>query len=77
MPCNSNIADCCLHNPLTNFLYANRPVGRPREHLREPKLIEIPEGASPDEIKKIQNRNYQKKWRFKQTHLKSENEIEE
>ena len=52
-------------------------VGRPRENLDQPKLIDIPQGATPDEIRKIQNRNYQKRWRFKQTHMKSANEIEE
>ena len=44
---------------------------------QEPKLIEIPVGASAEEVRKIQNRNYQKKWRFKQTHLKAPSEIEE
>ena len=41
------------------------------------RLIDIPPGATPDEIQKIQNQNYQKKWRFKQTHMKLANKIEE
>ena len=74
---NSNLGDCCLHKTVTFFFNAHRRVSRPRENLKELKLMEIPIGASSEEVRKIQNCNYQKKWRFKQMHLKPANEIEE
>ena len=62
---------------VTLFLkYLSRKVGRQRATISQPKLVEIPPGGSAEEIKKIQNRNYQKNWQFKKTHLMSWDEIE-
>ena len=55
----------------------NWKVGRPRKNISWPKFVEIPPNASLKETKRIQNRNHQRKWRFKQTHLKPPDKIEE